>query len=329
MPLKKTLRSWVLYFATCLGGCVGLNAQMTQTIEIELTDKGASTFNHVLTAETDSPLEIAVFLHPGGHLGLVNVNGTIYEINTQNGVYHSEYLKIVCGNGADRITVYGNHEKFSMSFETNGGNDRVEIKDSVASKVNLGDGDDEFYGGFYTGIGYSDVVYGGSGNDVIEGRAGNDVLNGGPDDDDIWGHNGNDWLFGGEGDDSLRGGLGNDRIHGDQGVDRLYGEAGDDVLWGSSHNKKQYEWSPWNYFPDYQTDVLSGGTGADSFHSAYYTYKTINVLGWNLIYKSYVDQDFIVDFDFDVLNNGAPPQFDTLHEYYVSSFILNQSWFSP
>lgn len=329
MSLKKTLRSWVLYFATCLGGCVGLNAQMTQTVEINLSDKGWSSFTHVLTAETDSPLEIAVFLpHPAGHVGKVNVNGTIYPFNTQNGVYHSEYLKIVCGNGADRIKVYGNHEKFSMHFLTNGGNDRVEIKDSVASIVNLGDGDDEFYGGFYTGIGYSDRVNGGSGNDILEGRAGSDVLVGGPGDDDIWGHNGNDYLYGGEGDDSLRGGHGNDRIHGDKGVDKLYGEAGDDVLWGSSNNKKQNEWSPWNYFPDYQTDVLSGGTGADSFHSAYYTYKTINVLGWNLIYKSYVDQDTIVDFDFDDLKI-TPPGFDSLHEYYVPSIILNQNWFSP
>jgi len=325
MSLKKTLRSWVLYFATCLGGCVGLNAQMTQTVETQMTDQNFAIINHVLTAETDAPLNIQIIIDDLATYSDVYVNGTHYSIKTKNGSFWTvERLKVICGSGADSITVFGNHEKFMLFFDTGSGNDRIEFHGAVSSDAILGDGDDQYYGSFYDGIYYSDRVFGGPGNDIIEGRAGSNVLNGGPDNDDIWGHNGNDDLSGGEGDDVLRGGNGNDQIYGNEGVDHLYGGPGADELWGS--HRHPYNWG-FNPGPDYQTDVLTGGTGPDSFHSGFYTFKTINILGWNLIYKSYVDQDTIVDFDDQVI--WHPDAVDTKHEYYVPSFILNQSWFSP
>lgn len=141
----------------------------------------------------------------------------------------------------------------------------------------------------------NDSLFGQEGNDIFNGEDGNDRLIGGRGNDWLGGGDGNDQLFGEQGDDTLIGGLGedtliggngndtligkgdapnfdvpeNDRLIGGNGDDNLIGDFGSDVLMGGSGNDVLNGGSPLGSltgdrgFGD--IDVLSGGTGTDSF----------------------------------------------------------------
>ncbi|MGP9805709.1 calcium-binding protein [Paracoccus sp. NSM] len=121
-----------------------------------------------------------------------------------------------------------------------------------------------------TGTNDDDRMDGTDGDDILLGLGGADVISGFAGDDRLEGNTGNDTIFGGTGDDSLAGGGGTDVIYGGPGNDvigsdrldaevnwarggaeQLFGDAGDDQLLFS---------------PD---DIVSGGSGADSFRMVY------------------------------------------------------------
>ena len=88
---------------------------------------------------------------------------------------------------------------------------------------------------------------------VMDGGDGNDVLNGGAANSQLQ-------LFGGAGDDSLTGGLRADTLSGGDGNDKLGGGRGLDTLDGGAGNDTLDDG-----VKDGQQDLLSGGTGADTF----------------------------------------------------------------
>ena len=102
-------------------------------------------------------------------------------------------------------------------------------------------GDDQL-----SGLGGSDVFYGGAGNDLVSGGGGNDYAYGGQGNDTLDGHGGDDRLYGGAGNDTISGHDGNDLLVGNVDDDKLYGQLGNDVLFGGSG-----------------ADLIDGGTGND------------------------------------------------------------------
>jgi Ca2+-binding RTX toxin-like protein len=89
----------------------------------------------------------------------------------------------------------------------------------------------------------NDTVQGGAGNDTIQSDGGNDVLSGG---------DGNDTIYHGlYGSATLSGGTGNDWIVGNSGNDKEDGGSGNDTLTGVGR------------------DILTGGTGSDTFMIGY------------------------------------------------------------
>jgi Ca2+-binding RTX toxin-like protein len=115
---------------------------------------------------------------------------------------------------------------------TGSGHDTV-LGNSVANRIELGNGNDYASGG-----NGNDVLIGGSGTDELHGGDGADTLNGGFDADELFGGNGNDMLDGEHGNDMLDGGAGDDTLSGGSGNDVIRGGAG--------------------------ADTVSGGTGADT-----------------------------------------------------------------
>lgn len=97
---------------------------------------------------------------------------------------------------------------------------------------------------YYGTNGNNSFAYRGNDNLIAQGFAGKDR---------IWGGRYSDSLYGGSGNDALLGGAGNDFLVGNLGSDRLVGGSGKDTLDGFS----------WGY--NREIDVLSGGTGSDTF----------------------------------------------------------------
>jgi len=90
------------------------------------------------------------------------------------------------------------------------------------------------------------------------GRAGNDTLYGSNNSvDSLYGNRGSDTLFGNGGSDGLSGGYGSDTLYGGSGADELDGGAGNDYLVGYGIS--------FGIEPEFEFDLLSGGTGADTF----------------------------------------------------------------
>ena len=158
-------------------------------------------------------------------------------------------LKIVGTNGHDELQInkVGNQYQLvgcfltptvirftisqvqSIEIDMLGGNDHVNIVDSVTVPVTVrgGDGHDKINGG-----GGHDLIFGGAGNDDLAGDEGNDTIYGGDGDDELEGDDGNDLLFGEAGQDELEGDNGNDILSGGSGNDELEGDAGLDLLIG-------------------------------------------------------------------------------------------------
>lgn len=99
-----------------------------------------------------------------------------------------------------------------------------------------------------------DVLEGKDGDDTLLGGGGNDTLVGGQGNDNLEGGNGNDTVFGDYGDDTLLGGNGKDFLTGGEGNDFLVGGRGNDTLIGYDSASTVAEY-----------DILTGGTGADTF----------------------------------------------------------------
>ena len=193
-----------------------------------------------------------------------------------NGGGGNDYLYGDFGNdtlrgnsGSDRL--YGDYVFFA-NYDWFAGDDTLEG----------GSGDDFLYGfggaDNLHGDGGNDYLSGGNGNDNLYGDratdtylAGEDTLYGGNGNDYLFGYKRNDYLSGGNGVDILSGGNGNDRLLGGQGLDVLNGEAGNDYLDGGN---------------DGTTDVLRGGTGADTF------VRHFNLFGPN-VYDSFEDLEAI------------------------------------
>ena len=106
------------------------------------------------------------------------------------------------------------------------------------------------------GAGGMDLILGGDDSDTLRGGAGDDALDGGSGDDQAFGQGGLDWLLGGEGNDTLDGGIGNDLAFGGAGNDSIIGDTGADALSGGTGNDILNG--------DSGNDLLIGGTGADA-----------------------------------------------------------------
>lgn len=119
----------------------------------------------------------------------------------------------------------------------------------------------------YSGFG-NDTVFAGAGNDLIDegygkgggqnylrGEDGNDTIIGGDNFDDLHGNAGDDNIEGGHGDDWVVGGKGDDRLQGQHGDDIVYGNLGNDTCYGD-----------WAYYggPVIGRDLIRGGKGDDS-----------------------------------------------------------------
>lgn len=194
-------------------------------------------------------------------------------------------VNLSLGAGNDRVTFVGTPPANVRWFiDGAGGNDTLvggPSHDTLVGGEGVdyltdGAGNDSLDGGggddhLFTSAG-RDSVTGGSGRDLITVLSGNagftDDLYGNTGDDTIqasagairaYGNDGNDTLvttgagstlYGGAGHDSIVGGPGNDLLNGGFGNDSLKGNAGNDTLWGGEDD-----------------DHLSGGAGRDEFHA--------------------------------------------------------------
>ncbi|MFK8184896.1 MAG: calcium-binding protein [Phormidesmis sp.] len=139
------------------------------------------------------------------------------------------------------------------------------------------------------GLGGDDIIYALHGNDIIDAGTGNDKVYGGIGNDTILGRDGNDTLYGESGNDAMWGEGGNDQLLGGVGYDTLHGGTGNDTLLGVAGRN------------DIEIDVLTGGSGADSFRVGDYHSNFYNNDGDN-------DYALITDFssiDEIILDQGS------------------------
>jgi Ca2+-binding RTX toxin-like protein len=132
----------------------------------------------------------------------------------------------------------------------------------------------------------NDYIFADAGNDIVNGWAGNDFIDGWTGNDTLYGRAGNDALFGYDGEDFLIGG---------RGSDFLVGETGNDTLHGYG-------------FSTYEYDILSGGTGADTF-----------VLGGNSG-TFYEGNGYATITDFNWLEGDKIQVYGSSNDYSLSNF---------
>jgi Ca2+-binding RTX toxin-like protein len=229
---------------------VSFSATMTGSavVTVTATDAGGLSVSTSFTVTVS-----AVNSGPGVTLinGVLRIVGTNGHDNLQINKVGNQYQ--VVGNfltpTVNRFLV---SQVQSIEIEMLGGNDHVNVNDSVLIPVTIrgGDGCDSLDGG-----GGNDLIYGGAGNDDLHGDEGHDLLYGEAGDDELEGDGGNDTLYGGDGDDELEGNDGNDLLFGEAGHDELEGNDGNDILSGGSGND--------DLDGDAGRDILFGGLGAD------------------------------------------------------------------
>ena len=127
------------------------------------------------------------------------------------------------------------------------------------------EGDDQMHGGAG-----DDQISGDEGDDLVLGHLGDDTLDGGIGADEMHGGTGADDVYGGDGDDIISGGYGNDTLIGGAGRDNIQGSDGDDVVDGATgENIAEKDYLNGSEGNDTlignNSDVMSGGTGADQF----------------------------------------------------------------
>ena len=149
----------------------------------------------------------------------------------------------------------------SISIDGAGGNDRIDIANSILANATItgGPGNDRIQAG-----GGIDTITGDAGNDWLRGGDGDDSIDAGAGNDHVFGELGIDTLLAGAGNDEVNGGDGNDSLDGGAGHDRLRGGLGDDTLLGGA-GKDQLRGDDGNDFLDGgdDKDHLLGGNGDD------------------------------------------------------------------
>jgi Ca2+-binding RTX toxin-like protein len=144
------------------------------------------------------------------------------------------------------------------------------------------------------GTSTSDYLYGDATDDRLYGKDGEDSLFGSDGNDRLYGANGNDSLFGQNGNDFLSGGNGSDRLFGYTGNDTLAGGSGDDLINGAGFAYDDFT-GPQS-FGDGEVDVLTGGTGKDTFQ----LWGGSGRSGTNVYYDSSAGSDYALITDFNV-----------------------------
>jgi hypothetical protein len=171
------------------------------------------------------------------------------------------------GGGDDAVVI---DDRGDVLFVTvNGASYVLEVDESTALVVRLGQGDDEVMpiSPMIPGVGRTRaglLIDGGRGDDEIEIHGGAAVLRGDSGDDVLSGSDGTDVILGGSGDDIVDGYGGDDRILGGTGEDLLYGETGDDAIdGGAGRDHVDGGAGSDRIAGSGGADVLSGGEGAD------------------------------------------------------------------
>ena len=159
----------------------------------------------------------------------------------ENDVVTDDLQGILCGDGADTVTL---HESYDMFVSGGAGNDEIVDAGDAFNRISGGPGDDFLQ--TYTvdstlrGGDGEDTLVGGNGDQDLYGGDGADLLRGGTKPDFLSGGRGADELIGGTGRDQIRGGSGNDTfrardgeadsLNGDRGTDRAHVDTGLDHL---------------------------------------------------------------------------------------------------
>ena len=129
-----------------------------------------------------------------------------------------------------------------------------------------------------------DLIRALAGDDRVRAQAGFDKVFAGDGNDSVEGGNGRDLIRGGDGDDRLIGGEGPDLIFAGRGVDTVEGGPGHDKLWTLARKDVEDR-------PDATGDKLSGGPGADRFHTRDGERDTIDCGdGFDVVVADRVDQ---------------------------------------
>jgi Ca2+-binding RTX toxin-like protein len=154
----------------------------------------------------------------------------------------------------------------------------------------------------------SNMLFAGGGDDDVAGKAGNDMLDGGRGNDMIWGGSGNDHLTGGAGSDLLVGGFGSDHMNGGAGNDVLLSrsDAGEPVA--AQDGTTQIFANETAAFAGKSHDVLTGGTGADTFRFE----GLVNAK--DEIVAKHVNADGTIDWA------GVTGENNNVHDHWVDGF---------
>ena len=283
--------------------------------------------------------EVTSSAHVQPHVTIIEGENTILEFrsnaNPDSAVYDSVELTGTTGFSTDDLTISlvdadgapistavpdlsfairegtdGDDGIFSLTdpntiYQVSAGEgDDTVVSYSAIDTVDLGDGNDEYYGYPVLPDGYThdtssdgihsdayfgvEIVNGGAGDDSINSGYDNTIINGGEGNDlidilahdyDVDGGAGNDYITiiqadshgtasGGDGDDFINGGGGNDTFFGNEGNDALRGYDGNDVLDGGAGSDFLSGGDGDDTLHIAENDTATGGTGADVFHAS-------------------------------------------------------------
>ncbi len=154
----------------------------------------------------------------------------------------------------------------------------------------------------------ANMLFAGRADDSIAGKAGGDLLDGGSGNDKIWGGSGNDQLNGGSGSDLLVGGFGADRMSGGSGNDVLLSRSDAGEMVAAQDGKTQIFASETAAFAHKTNDVLTGGSGADTFRFE----GLVNAK--DEIVAKHVNADGTIDWA------GVTGENNNVHDHWVDGF---------
>lgn len=256
------------------------NAEVTNTIQLQLVDRGGGDFDIVFRYQEVGWKQGTAPGDIGAKAGVV-VGDTPYWLLQDSPEVDVFGLPDVIGNtGTAGFWVF----KVRDGVVVDGDDTPTDPPLIPGVTLHGGPGADRLIGGAgddtIWGRGGDDRIEGGDGNDTIHAGDGTDTILGGAGDDFIYcgdstadlrdialGLDGNDWIEGGYGNDLLRGGEGDDMVLGGFGVDIVIGGPGNDVLTGSAYSDLIFG----NDGDDFVNggfghDRVNGGPGADRFY---------------------------------------------------------------